>query len=143
MEIAGITTDNMGLSFGNGVDYWSGSSSSWTRSQNPSLGAVLCYSEKPGTGQTYGHVAIVEQVIDNDTVVVSESNYGGARFAVETCYRAYGWRPDNTWNVSPQGFLKNPYVDDEPQPPEPPEPIDTEPLPFWMMCLRYPFNIKL
>ena len=112
MEQRGVNTDDAGLSFGNGATYWTDSSTAWTRSQDPSLGAVLCY-ETVGTGQP-GHVCVVEEVVDNDTVVVSESNWGGPYFRTLTCYRQYGWRPDNTWNVTPQGFLRNPFVDDEP-----------------------------
>ena len=110
MEIRNHNTDDSGLSFGNGVTYWTDSSAAWERSQNPSLGAILCYSGADG----YGHVCVVEEVVDNDTVVVSESNYGDVRFRTITCYRSHGWRPDDTWNVTPQGFLKNPYVDDQP-----------------------------
>lgn len=114
MELRGVNTDDAGLSFGNGATYWTDSSAAWTRSQDPSLGAILCY-ETIGTGQP-GHVCVVEQVVDNDTVVVSESNWGGPYFRTLTCYRQHGWRPDDTWNVTPQGFLKNPYVDEEPGP---------------------------
>ena len=117
MEIRGVNTDDSGLSFGDGVTYWNNSSNIWIQTQTPSEGAILCYRPADGSGQIYGHVAVVEQVIDNDTVVVSESNYGGNRFDVLTCYRARGWRPTTGWNVTPQGFLKNPYVD--PAPPSP------------------------
>ena len=118
MEIRNHNTDDSGLSFGNGVTYWTASSAAWTRSQDPSLGAILCYSSVSGLG----HVAVVEEVIDNDTVVVSESDYGdpsiglaGVRFRTLTCIRSNGWRPAGpAWNVTPQGFLKNPYVDDQP-----------------------------
>lgn len=119
MEIAGITTDNMGLSFNNAVTYYTNSSSAWVQEQNPSLGAIVCYYTNTASSGHPGHVAIVEQIIDNDTIVVSESHYGGARFAVETCYRRYGWRPTSGWNVSPQGFLRNPYVTPTPPPPPP------------------------
>ena len=139
MEIAGITSDNIGLSFGNGNSYYSGSTSNWIRDSEPSLGAVACW------GGQYGHVAIVEEIIDANTIVLSESSYSGPPvvFRTVTGYRSLGWRPISDVIVF-QGFLRNPYVDDEPpEPPEPPEPIETEPLPFWMMCLRYPFNIKL
>lgn len=137
MEIAGIITDNMGLSFNDAVTYWTNSSSDWIREQTPSLGAVVCYST---TGSAFGHVAVVEEILNSTTIVITESHYGGVRWARETCYRQYGWRPSSGWNTVFQGFLKNPYVEDEP---EPPTPIETEPLPFWMLCLRYPFNIKL
>ncbi len=118
MEIRNHNADDSGLSFGNGVTYWTASSADWIREQNPSLGAILCYDSVSG----FGHVAVVEEVIDNDTVVVSESDYGdptiglaGVRFRVLTCIRSNGWRPAGpAWNVTPQGFLRNPYVDDEP-----------------------------
>ena len=136
MEIRGVNTDDSGLSFGNGTDYWNGSSSIWIKEQNPSLGAVLCYSEAPGSGQTFGHVCVVEQIIDNNTIVISESNYDPpVRFRTYTCYRSYGWRPTTGWNVTPQGFLKNPYV--TPTPPTPPTPTGTRKgMPLWMMYLN-------
>lgn len=116
MEIRGVTTDDCGLSFNDAVTYWSNSTSNWIQQQNPSLGAVVCYYTNTTQNQHPGHVAIVEQIIDNDTIVISESHYGGARWDLVTCYRQYGWRPSAGWNVTPLGFLKNPYVD-EPQPP--------------------------
>ena len=135
MEIRGNNVDNSGLPFGDAVTYWNGSTSAWVQEQNPSLGAVLCYGPAQGSGQTYGHVCIVEQIIDNNTIVVSESNYGGNRFDVLTCYRAYGWRPTTGWNVTPQGFLKNPYV--TPTPPTPPTPTGTRKgIPLWMKYLN-------
>ncbi len=113
MEIAGINTDDMGLSFGDAVEYWNGSSSDWEQSSEPSLGAVVVYYQN--VGQYPGHVAIVEQIIDSDTIVISQSDYGGARFSTWTCTRATNWTPFT--NVSFLGFLKNPYVSSEP--PEP------------------------
>ena len=122
MEIRNRNVDDCGLSFGNGATYWGSSSAIWEQSQEPTLGAVACYyTNTTGDGQP-GHVAIVEQIIDADTVVMSESNWNDVRWRLVTCYRQYGWRPSAGWNVSPQGFLKNPFVDGEPEPPEPPEP---------------------
>ena len=108
MEIRGVNTDDGGLSFGDAYTYWSASDPSWIQESDPSLGAIVCYTTVGGPNP--GHVAVVEQIIDIDTIVVSESNYGGNRFDTLTCYRAYGWRPSAGWNVTPQGFLKNPYV---------------------------------
>jgi len=110
MEIRGVNTDDGGLSFGNGETYWNGSSPDWIQESEPSLGAVACYYTNNTQDRQPGHVAIVEQIIDADTIVVSESNYGGSRWDLVTCYRQYGWRPSAGWNVSPYGFLKNPYV---------------------------------
>lgn len=117
MEQRGVNTDDSGLSFGNGVTYWTASSSDWIQDQDPSLGAVACYYTNTSQNGQPGHVAIVEQIIDADTIVISESDYGdpnngipGTYFRTLTCYRQYGWRPGPGWNVSPQGFLRNPYV---------------------------------
>lgn len=109
MEIRGVNTDNAGLSFGDAYTYWNNSSPDWIQQSDPSLGAIVCYTTVGGPNP--GHVAVVEQIIDANTIVVSESNYGGNRFDTLTCYRSYGWRPTPGWNVTPQGFLKNPYVD--------------------------------
>ena len=114
MEIRGVTTDDGGLSFGDAWTYWNSSSNIWIQTQTPSEGAILVY-ETVG-GPSPGHVAVVEQVIDNDTCVISESHYGGARFVTWTVYRQYGWRNSGGWNVTPYGFLKNPYVQPTPPP---------------------------
>ncbi len=122
MEIADINTDNMGLSFGDAVQYYNESSSDWIQSTEPSLGAVACYYTLPWLSQASphpGHVAIVEEIIDADTITVSQSDYGGARFSVFTLRREWGWTPysdPSAWGVSFMGFLKNPYVTDQPEP---------------------------
>lgn len=134
MEIRGVNTDNCGLSFNDAVTYYTNSTSDWVQEQNPSLGAIVCYYTNTSGDGHPGHVAVVEQIIDNDTIVVSESNYGGNRFETNTCYRAYGWRPTTGWNVSPQGFLKNPYV--TPTPPTPPTPSTRKGIPLWMKYLN-------
>lgn len=119
MEIAGVTTDNLGLSFGNAVEYYSGSSSDWEQSSEPSLGAIACYYSNGGWAP--GHVSVVEEIIDADTIVVSESDWGGPYFRTWTCRREWGWTPfadPSAYLVSFIGFLTNPYV----EPPEPPTP---------------------
>lgn len=119
MEIAGVITDNLGLSFGNAVEYYSGSSSDWEQSSEPSLGAIACYYQI-STGWAPGHVAVVEEIIDNDTIVISESDWGGSYFRTWTCRREWGWTPfsdPSQFLVAFQGFLTNPYV--QPEPPTP------------------------
>lgn len=120
MEIAGVTSDDLGLSFGDAVQYYTESSSDWEQSSEPSLGAVVCYRSLPSWSLDAphpGHVAIVEKIIDNDTIVISQSDFGGARFSTWTCTRASNWTP--FINVSFIGFLKNPYAEDTPVPPTP------------------------
>ena len=111
MEIAGVTSDNLGLSFGNAADYYSTSSPDWIQDSEPSLGAVVCYSQIGGWYP--GHVSVVEEIIDADTITVSESDYGGSYFTTWTCRRQWAWTPfsnPSDYLVEFIGFLKNPYV---------------------------------
>lgn len=103
IEIAGHTADDFGLSNGNANTYW-GHTDRYTRSQSPALGAIACY------GGTYGHVAIVERVNADGSILVSQSNYGGTVFETLTL------RPPNyaQYGVTFQGFILNPYVVVEP-----------------------------
>ena len=100
IEIAGHTADDFGISNGNANTYWS-HSDRYTRSQTPAVGAIVCYN-----GQ-YGHVAIVERVNSDGSILVSQSNYGGTVFETLTLrppsYAQYG--------VTFQGFILNPYAD--------------------------------
>ena len=103
IEIAGRTADDFGISNGNANTYWS-HSDSYTRSQTPAVGAIVCYN-----GQ-YGHVAIVERVNSDGSILVSQSNYGGTVLETLTLrppsYAQYG--------VTCRGFIVNPYVVIEP-----------------------------
>ena len=122
MEIAGVTTDNLGLSFGNAVTYYYQSSADWVLDSEPSLGAVGVYETLPWLSADAphpGHVLVVEEIIDNDTITVSQSDYGGPRFSVFTLRREWGWTPYQTagaWGVSFITFLRNPYVTPGPGP---------------------------
>lgn len=110
IEIAGHTADDFGISNGNANTYWS-YVDRYTRSQTPAVGAIVCYN-----GQ-YGHVAIVERVNPDGSILVSQSNYGGTAFETLTLrppsYAQYG--------VTFQGFILNPYAD-KPQPQPIPKP---------------------
>ena len=103
IEIAGHTADDFGISNGNANTYW-GYGDRYSRSQTPAVGAIVCY------GGTYGHVAIVERVNSDGSILISQSNYGGTVFETLTLrppsYAQYG--------VTFQGFILNPYVVIEP-----------------------------
>lgn len=116
MEIAGVTTDNLGLSFGNAVHYWNGSSADWIQDSEPSLGAVIVYQGIPGWGSDAGHVAVVEEIIDANTIVVSQSDYEISYFSTKTLYRSDNWDPYPGQYVTSLGFLRNPYVQPSPTP---------------------------
>ena len=119
MEIADVHTDNLGLPFGDAYSYWYNATNDWVRDTEPSLGAIVCYYQI-ATGAAPGHVSVVEEIIDADTIVVSESDYGGSYFKTWTCRREWAWTPFSTpseYLVAFQGFLRNPYV--TPEPPTP------------------------
>ena len=80
----------------------------------PKLGSCMVWqkgatlSSKDGAG----HVAIVEQVIDNDTVLTSESSYGGEAFYLRTRHRGDGcWEQGADYKFL--GFIYNPAVPDK------------------------------
>lgn len=142
----GVNITYCNLSRGN-ASSWYGTGDGYARGQDPQVGSVMCWGGGYYGGA--GHVAIVERVIDNNTVVTSESNYGGARWESRTRYRGDG-RWGMTANFWFQGFIYNPYVDpgvvpppydpDDPQPePEPtypPPPITVLLMPILVYHLR-------
>lgn len=78
--------------------FWTYTSDGYSRGSEPRLGAIICFTS---SGQ--GHVAVVEQVPDPDTVITSNSAYGQTIFYTQTLRRANGW----TWNsaFTFQGFI--------------------------------------
>ena len=73
-------------------------------SQVPSIGAIMCWE---GEGNLAGHVAIVEKVIDNNTVYTSESSYAGASYYNSTRNNSNGnWGLGGLYRF--QGFIVNP-----------------------------------
>ena len=104
MEIMGTTsctlsTRNAGLWYGNTAD-------GYERGKVPRLGAVICWS-RPGQA---GHVAIVEQINQDGSIVTSNSAWQGKRFYTQTLQP-----PNYTWssNYHLQGFIYNPKGGEE------------------------------
>lgn len=142
MEI-GNTTREYNLSLGNANTYWR-HNDGYQRGSEPKEGAVLCF------GGQYGHVCIVEKIIDTNTILCSESDYGGARFTMRYRYRKYNWKPGSGWTLPFQGFIYHPDVGEgtggSGNPDEPVEPVPDEPIPYpqqkkgkmpvWMMARR-------
>lgn len=86
--------------------------------QTPKLGAVLCMNYEGS-----GHVAIVEKINSDGSIVISQSAYNGTYFWIETTYAEYNYLP--LWaleksNIEFQGFI---YLDKEFEPDEPDKPI--------------------
>ena len=75
----------------------------YNRGSEPKLGAIICFDA------TRGHVAVVERIIDADTIVTSNSAYQQTIWYTQTLRRANNW----TWNsaFTFQGFIYLPgYV---------------------------------
>lgn len=114
MEIGGVkqcklSTHNAGLWWGNTADGYS-------RGKTPKLGAVICWSK----GSEPGHVAIVEKINSDGTIVTSESGYSAKKdFWTQTRNNKNGnWGQSAAYGF--QGFIYNPFVEggslaDDPQ----------------------------
>lgn len=102
----------------------------------PKLGAIACWYYEPG-----GHVAVVEQINDDGSIVISESAWGGAYFFTEKIYPNANGDYTPTWVIENfggyfQGFIYSPY--DYTDNPIPPTTKKKKGMPVWMMC-RYGF----
>lgn len=98
------------LPWGNASTYYGNSSAE--KGQDPRLGACMVW------GDGAGHVAIVEEILDNDTVLTSESDYSGTVFVTRTRYRGQNWGYYSGYSRPFLGFLYHPNI-------SPPEPIYT------------------
>ncbi len=111
---------------------WYANSPGISRGSVPQLGAVICYGcDDP---QYAGHVAVVEVINEDGSIVTSNSGYES------TYFWTYTVRPEEGYlqsymvarNYYCQGFL---YLDTEPVPPQPPVPVfgrKKHRLPIWM-----------
>lgn len=83
--------------------------------QVPKLGAIMCWE---GKGSLAGHVAVVEEIIDNNHVYTSESGYGSKAF-----WNSHRYNNNGRWGTNAnypfRGFIYNPAVKDESKPVEP------------------------
>lgn len=83
--------------------------------QEPKLGAIACWSKgiTHNSGDGAGHVAIVEQIYNRDTILTSESGWNGNAFWVQNRHRVNGnWGQNSTYKFL--GFIYNPAVLDIP-----------------------------
>lgn len=106
MEILGSTPK---LSRGNAEDWWA-YKDGYKRGQTPKLGAVICYKKgKTGTGADgAGHVAIVEKIYSDGSILIGESGYKSFRFRTMKLPKGYKYFSGYTL----QGFIYNPAVKD-------------------------------
>lgn len=91
------------LSTGNAEDWYS-YNDGYERGSEPDLGAVLCLADGPYSGD--GHVAIVEQINSDGSIITSNSAYGGEYFYTQTLSPPQ-YLPTKGYVF--QGFIYNPY----------------------------------
>lgn len=93
------------LSRANAEDWWA-KSDGYERGQVPKVGAIMCWA-KGLTNNGWdgaGHVAVVEEVLQNGRVLCSNSNYGGTNFFMLDMLPPY--HLGNTYRF--QGFIYPP-----------------------------------
>ena len=99
------------LSRMNAENWWGTTSDGYQRGQTPKVGAVICWRKgKAGVGSDgAGHVAIVEQVNADGSIITSNSGYSGTRFYTQTLKPPYSI--GNAYTL--QGFIYIPLDFDE------------------------------
>ncbi len=88
--------------------------------KTPSVGDIICWE---GKGSLAGHVAIVIEVIDSNTIRTAESGYGNSNPFWITTRKNNNGRWGTNSNYPLRGFIENPnYPHNKPVPPTPPTP---------------------
>lgn len=90
----------------------------YTRGQAPKLGAVICWRKGKANNANdgAGHVAIVEKINEDGTILCSESNYGGSRFNTRTLKASNSYYLGKNYTF--QGFIYLPISFEEEKPKE-------------------------
>ena len=78
------------------ADKWYHYNDGYKRGMEPKLGAIACWKNKNGGG----HVAVVEKILNDKSIITSNSNYKGKYFFLLTIKPPY-----NTKNMIFQGFI--------------------------------------
>lgn len=79
------------LSLNNAEVWYTNTKDGYKRGKTPKLGAVICWSKGVvGNGNDgAGHVAIVEKIYDDGSILTSNSAYGGSRFYTKKINKPY------------------------------------------------------
>ena len=101
------------LSRGN-AENWYGYNDGYKRGSTPKLGAVICWrkGQAGNSSDGAGHVAIVEEIKADGSIVISQSSYGGKRFTTKTHKKPYSLGGTYVF----QGFIYLPIEFDEETP---------------------------
>ena len=103
------------LSRANAENWYGYTSDGYSRGQTPKLGAVICWhSTRSG-----GHVAIVEEIYNDGSILTSNSAYGGKRFYMKTLKASNNYFMGKSYTF--QGFIYPPteFIPDYPPSPAP------------------------
>ena len=95
------------------AENWYGHNDGYERGATPRLGAIACWRRgKAGVASDgAGHVAVVEQINADGSILVSNSDYGGRRFYTQT-YKAPNYAIGGTYVF--QGFIYLPVKYEQP-----------------------------
>lgn len=90
------------------AEMWYGYSDGYKRGKTPKVGAVICWSKgKVGNSSDgAGHVAIVEEVYEDGSILTSNSGYGSTRFYMKKIAKGY-----KLSGYDFQGFIYNPATE--------------------------------
>lgn len=97
MECANIQTCNLPTT--NAKEWYK--TAPYSKGQQPKQGAIACWEGN------YGHVAFVEEVYANGSILTTQSNYDGERWESKILYPPY-----DKIGLRFQGFIYNPYLED-------------------------------
>lgn len=94
------------LSRGNAENWFGRIEDEYERGQKPRLGSVICWAkgQAGNAADGAGHVAVVEDILEDGTVVTSNSNYAGTRFFMRSFKPPYHLGTSYTF----QGFIHPP-----------------------------------
>lgn len=104
---------------GNAEDFYVNAEKDYKRGQTPKLGAVICWRKGVAGDNSdgAGHVAVVEQINSDGSIVISQSAWKGTRFWTQTLPKPYSFGAAYTL----QGFIyPNIEFDNEPEKKEEP-----------------------
>lgn len=97
---------------GNGMD-WFGEAqqAGYQTGSTPQLGAIMCWAPRDPNSSAYGHVATVEVINADGTVITSNSGWPNSYFFTETLDPNNGylswWMQDPSRDYYFQGFIYN------------------------------------
>lgn len=103
------------LSRGNAENWYGNTKDGYKRGSTPKLGAVICWRKgKAGNSSDgAGHVAIVERINSDGSILTSNSAYKGTRFYTKT-YKAPNYNMGSAYTF--QGFIYLPIEFEEEKP---------------------------